>query len=59
MASGSSSRMYRNGKALISVKDAFPKLLHLSGKAETEDLPTTELQANTTRYSSMELVLNR
>lgn len=51
--------MYRNGKALIAVKDAFPKLLHLNGKADTEDLPVSELQSNTSKYSSMELVLNR
>lgn len=55
----STYRMYRNGKALIAVKDAFPKLLHLSGNADTEDLPVSELQSNTTKYSSMELVLNR
>jgi len=55
----STYKMYRNGKALIAVRDAFPKLLHLSGKADTEDLPVSELQSNTSRYSSMELVLNR
>jgi len=52
-------RKFRNGKAQIALKDAFPKLIRLNAQTEAKDLDVTELQPNTSRYTSMELQLNR
>ena len=48
-----------NGKARIAVKDAFPKLIHLNAQTDINPLGVSELQPNTSMFTSMELQLNR
>ncbi len=50
-----SFKQYKTGKALISVKDAFPKLLHLNGKTDANYLDVETLQKNTSRFTSIDL----
>jgi len=52
-------KLYKAGKARIAVKDAFPKIIHLNAQTDINPLAVTELQANTSRFTSMELQLNR
>lgn len=40
-------RYYKNGKASISVKDAFPKMVHLNAYPDANPMGVTELQSNT------------
>lgn len=47
-----------NGKAYISVKDAFPKVLMLNQQTEAKALEMHALR-NTTQFTSMELQLNK
>ena len=48
-----------NSKQQISIKDAFPKIIHLNAKTEANALGMTELRNNTSSMTSVELQLNR
>jgi hypothetical protein len=49
----------RQTKTMISVKDAFPKILHLNAKTEANPIDMTELHTNSSTMTSIELILNR
>lgn len=44
-----------NSKQQISIRDAFPKIIHLNAKTEANALGMTELRNNTSSQTSVEL----